>query len=190
MDFSISSTTISIFFDEAFELDDVVENPTVVEELEIVDAPYDIEHNVEFAESLLEDRPELTEMFRNGEFFEQGNNEHGFEGTCGETTQANTLNKLLGTNEITENDVLNIAIDKNLCEVDVLDPENSGGSDQGNVKKMHIKLLFFAVFSALSSHGKFAVLLGKATVFWYNGNIRNRRKKQWQTVPKISSSVS
>ena len=114
--------------DEAFELDDVVENPTVVEELEIVDAPYDIEHNVEFAESLLEDRPELTEMFRNGEFFEQGNNEHGFEGTCGETTQANTLNKLLGTNEITENDVLNIAIDKNLCEVDVLDPENSGGT--------------------------------------------------------------
>lgn len=114
--------------DEAFELDDVVENPTVVEELEIVDAPYDIEHNVEFAESLLEDRPELTEMFRNGEFFEQGNNEYGFEGTCGETTQANTLNKLLGTNEITENDVLNIAIDKNLCEVDVLDPANSGGT--------------------------------------------------------------
>ena len=114
--------------DEAFELDDVVENPTVVEELEIVDAPYDIEHNVEFAESLLEDRPELTEMFRNGEFFEQGNNEHGFEGTCGETTQANKLNKLLGTNEITENDVLNIAIDKNLCEVDVLDPANSGGT--------------------------------------------------------------
>ena len=114
--------------DEAFELDDVVENPMVVEELEIVDAPYDIEHNVEFAESLLEDRPELTEMFRNGEFFEQGNNEHGFEGTCGETTQANTLNKLLGTNEITENDVLNIAIDKNLCEVDVLDTANSGGT--------------------------------------------------------------
>ena len=28
------------------------------------------------------------------------------------------------------------------------------------------------------------------SVFWYNGNIRNRRKKQWQTVPKISSSVS
>jgi hypothetical protein len=55
---------------------------------------------------------------------------------------------------------------------------------------MHIKLLFFAVFSALSSHGKSAVLLGKTTVFWYNGNIRNRRKKQWQTVPKISSSVS
>ena len=114
--------------DEAFQLDDVVENPTVVEELENVEAPYDIEHNVEFAESLLEDRPELAEMFRNGEFFEQGNNEHGFEGTCGETTQANTLNKLLGTNEITENDVLNIAIDKNLCEVDVLDPANSGGT--------------------------------------------------------------
>jgi hypothetical protein len=55
---------------------------------------------------------------------------------------------------------------------------------------MHIKLLLFAVFSALSRSGKFAVLLGKATVFWYNGNIRNRRKKQWQTVPKISSSVS
>jgi len=55
---------------------------------------------------------------------------------------------------------------------------------------MHIKLLFFAVFSALSSPGKSAVLLGKTTVFWYNGNIRNRRKKQWQTVPKISSFVS
>jgi hypothetical protein len=55
---------------------------------------------------------------------------------------------------------------------------------------MHIKLLFFVVFSALSSPGKSAVLLGKTTVFWYNGNSRNRRKKQWQTVPKISSSVS
>jgi hypothetical protein len=55
---------------------------------------------------------------------------------------------------------------------------------------MHIKLLLFAVFSALSRSGKSAVLLGKATVFWYNGNIRNRREKQWQTVPKISSSVS
>ncbi|WP_412420599.1 hypothetical protein [[Ruminococcus] torques] len=58
------------------------------------------------------------------------------------------------------------------------------------MKKMHIKLAFFAVFSALSSLGKSAVLLGKVPVFWYNGNIRNRRKKQWQTVPKISSSVS
>jgi hypothetical protein len=55
---------------------------------------------------------------------------------------------------------------------------------------MHIKLLFFTVFSALSSLGKSVVLLGKTTVFWYNGNIRNRREKQWQTVPKISSSVS
>lgn len=44
------------------------------------------------------------------------------------------------------------------------------------MKKMHIKLAFFAVFSALSSLGKSAVLLGKVPVFWYNGNIRNRRK--------------
>ena len=35
---------------------------------------------------------------------------------------------------------------------------------------MHIKLLLFAVFSALSRSGKSAILLGKATVFWYNGN--------------------
>ena len=46
------------------------------------------------------------------------------------------------------------------------------------MKKMHIKLAFFAVFSALSSLGKSAVLLGKVPVFWYNGNIRNRRKKR------------
>jgi hypothetical protein len=58
------------------------------------------------------------------------------------------------------------------------------------MKKMHIKLAFFSVFSALSSLGKSAVLLGKVPVFWYNGNIRNRRKKQWQTVLKISSSMS
>ena len=95
---------------------------------EDTDSNIDIEHNDEFTELLLEERPDLAEMFENGEFYEQGNNEYGFEGTCGETTQANTLNSLLGTNEITENDVLSVAIDKNLCEVDNLDPANSGGT--------------------------------------------------------------
>ena len=96
---------------------------------EDTDSNIDIEHNDEFTELLLEERPDLAEMFENGEFYEQGNNEYGFEGTCGETTQANTLNSLLGTNEITENDVLSVAIDKNLCEVDNLDPANSGGTN-------------------------------------------------------------
>ena len=114
--------------EESFEENEVSVTFPTIEEIENADVPYDIQHNVEFSEALLEERPELAEMFENGEFFEQGNNEHGFEGTCGETTQANTLNKLLGTNEITENDVLNIAIDKNLCKVDILDPANSGGT--------------------------------------------------------------
>ena len=99
--------------------------PEIIED---TDSYIDIEHNDEFTELLLEERPDLAEMFENGEFYEQGNNEYGFEGTCGETTQANTLNSLLGTNEITENDVLSVAIDKNLCEVDNLDPANSGGT--------------------------------------------------------------
>lgn len=89
---------------------------------------FNIEHNTDFIESILEERPELAEMFEHGEFFEQGNNEYGFDGTCGETTQANTLNHLLGITEITENDVLNVAIDNNLCEVNLLDPTNSGGT--------------------------------------------------------------
>ena len=44
----------------------------------------------------------------------------------------------------------------------------------------------FGTFKAQKS----SVLLGSSPVFWYNKDIKNRRKKQWLTVPKISSSVS
>ena len=57
-------------------------------------------------------------------------------------------------------------------------------------KKDAHKTLVFCIFSELQESGKSAVLLGKATVLQYNGNIRNRREKQWQTVSKVSSSVS
>ena len=77
-----------------------------------------------FESIVIEKNPEYYES---GKFFEQGINENGFEGTCGPTSQANAINVLLGTNELTENKVLGIAINNDLCCTD-LAPIDCGGT--------------------------------------------------------------
>lgn len=66
----------------------------------------------DFEQSVLEGKPDFYES---GSFYEQGINEFGYQGTCGPTSQANALNELFDTNEFTENKVLNVAVDNNLC---------------------------------------------------------------------------
>lgn len=78
----------------------------------------------DFENSVLEGKPDFYDT---GSFYEQGINEFGYQGTCGPTSQANALNKLLDTNEFTENKVLNVAVDNNLCNMDS-SPENCGGT--------------------------------------------------------------
>ena len=56
------------------------------------------------------------EFYETGSYYEQGVNEFGYQGTCGPTSQANAINQLLGTNELTENKVLSVAIDNDLCQ--------------------------------------------------------------------------
>ena len=61
-------------------------------------------------------------------FYEQGDNAFGFEGTCGPTSVANSMNRLLGENRFTENDVLTQAVQENLCFCESDDPLECGGT--------------------------------------------------------------
>lgn len=90
----------------------------------------------DFEQSVLQGRPDFYET---GSFYEQGINEYGFEGTCGPTSQANALNALLGTNEFTENKVLSVAVDNNLCSVDS-SPENCGGTTTEQFMDLYDKM--------------------------------------------------
>ncbi len=66
----------------------------------------------DFEQNTLLEKPDFYET---GTFYEQGVNEFGYAGTCGPTSQANAINTLLGTNEMTENKVLTMAVNNNLC---------------------------------------------------------------------------
>ena len=90
----------------------------------------------DFEKSILENKPDFYES---GSFYEQGINEFGYEGTCGPTSQANALNKLFGTNEFTENKVLSVAIDNNLCSIDS-SPENCGGTTADQFMDLYDKM--------------------------------------------------
>ncbi len=90
----------------------------------------------DFEQSVIETNPEF---YDSGEFLEQGVNKHGFEGTCGETTQANTLNKLLGTNEFTEDKVLDVALDNDLCFSEG-DPASCGGTTTEQFMDLYDKM--------------------------------------------------
>ena len=84
--------------------------------MKIEDPDYIIPRDYDsFEQSIMEQKPEFKDYYDNGAFYDQGANEYGFEGTCGPTSQANAINRLLGTNELTENKVLTIAIDNDLC---------------------------------------------------------------------------
>ena len=59
---------------------------------------------------------------------EQGQNDLGYEGTCGPTTISNSLNTLFGGSEYNENSVLHAAVDNGLCSTDI-DSAVAGGVD-------------------------------------------------------------
>lgn len=69
----------------------------------------------DFEQSVLRSNPEFYET---GSYYTQGVNSRGFEGTCGPTSQANAINKLLDSKDLTENKVLDIAVENNLCNLD------------------------------------------------------------------------
>ncbi|MBR2176946.1 MAG: hypothetical protein IJ861_08380, partial [Clostridia bacterium] len=91
----------------------------------------------EFEDLVKVDAPEYYES---GSFYDQGINEYGFEGTCGPTSQANAINALLGTNEITENKVLTVAVENELCETDSMDPADNGGTGTEDFMKLYEKV--------------------------------------------------
>lgn len=90
----------------------------------------------DFEQSVLEGKPDFYES---GSFYEQGINEFGYQGTCGPTSQANALNELFDTNEFTENKVLNVAVDNNLCSMDS-SPENCGGTTTKQFMELYDKM--------------------------------------------------
>ena len=90
----------------------------------------------DFENSVLEGKPDFYDT---GSFYEQGINEFGYQGTCGPTSQANALNKLFDTNEFTENKVLNVAVDNNLCNMDS-SPENCGGTTTEQFMELYGKM--------------------------------------------------
>ena len=67
-----------------------------------------------------------ADFYESGSFYTQGINEYGYTGTCGETSMANTMNRVLGTNEYTENKVLDVAVQEGLCDTSSF--EDSGGT--------------------------------------------------------------
>lgn len=90
----------------------------------------------DFEQSVLEGKPDFYES---GSFYEQGINEFGYQGTCGPTSQANALNELFDTNEFTENKVLNVAVNNNLCSIDS-SPENCGGTTTEQFMELYDKM--------------------------------------------------
>lgn len=80
-----------------------------------------------------------TDVLDEGAFFTQGNNEYGYEGTCGPTSIANSLNCLTGTSEYSENGVLSFAIENQLCEI-TDDPANSGGTTTEQFMEIYDKI--------------------------------------------------
>ena len=90
----------------------------------------------DYEKSILEGKPNFYDT---GAFYEQGINEFGYEGTCGPTSQANALNQLFDTNDYTENKILKIAVDNNLCSMDS-SPENCGGTTTEQFMELYDKI--------------------------------------------------
>lgn len=79
---------------------------------------------------------EKPEFYESGLFFEQGINEYGYQGTCGPTSQANAINKVLGTNEFTENKILSIAVDNQICATNGF-PEECGATTTEQMMELY-----------------------------------------------------
>ena len=67
--------------------------------------------------------------------YEQGKNDYGYMGTCGPTSIANSLNRITGTSDFTENGVLSDAVESNLCHVST-DPHSCGGTGTSQVVEL------------------------------------------------------
>ncbi len=89
-------------------------------------------------EQAIED--EIPGFYDSGEFYEQGVNSYGFNGTCGPTSGANALNQLFDTNEFSEEKVLDIAVNNNLCETGSLDPNSNGGTTTEQLMEVYEKI--------------------------------------------------
>ena len=74
---------------------------------------------------------EKTAMFENVSYH-QGQNDFGARGTCGPTSIANSLNRVTGTSDYTENAVLHNAMDNDLCSKS-WNPNAMGGTTTDNV---------------------------------------------------------
>ena len=85
-------------------------------------------------------KADVPEYYESGSFYDQGINEYGFEGTCGPTSQANAINALFGTNEMTENKVLTVAVENELCETGSIDPADNGGTGTEDFMKLYEKV--------------------------------------------------
>ncbi len=113
--------------------------PPVTVETADIPAPEDVipperELN-EYELSVVQDRPGFYDT---GTFYEQGINELGYTGTCGETSMANTMNRVLGTNEFTENDVLHVAVQEGLCDTTSL--SDSGGTTTSQFMELYERM--------------------------------------------------
>ena len=103
----------------------------IVNNIENLDREYD-----DFERSVIDTNPDFYET---GSFYQQGINEFGYQGTCGPTSQANAINELLGTNELTENKVLSVAIDNNLCQTHG-DMDSCGGTSTEQFMDLYDKM--------------------------------------------------
>lgn len=91
-------------------------------------------------QNIMDEGPETdADAIGEGAFFTQGNNEYGYEGTCGPTSIANTLNRLLESSGYSENDVLTFAVENQLCETNG-DPASSGGTTTEQFMEIYDKL--------------------------------------------------
>lgn len=77
-----------------------------------------------FDETIRADSPWF---YKHGEFSMQGINQYGYTGTCGEAALANALNHIFSTSYYTENMLVKMAVDHNLCTTDGDIKENLGG---------------------------------------------------------------
>jgi len=90
----------------------------------------------DFEQSVMLDNPDFYEA---GSFYQQGLNEYGYQGTCGPTSQANAINEVLGTNEFTENKILDTAVENGLCNISDF-PEDCGGTTTEQFMELYDKV--------------------------------------------------
>ena len=134
---SLSDDAVIENFDSEQGFNDTYEVPGSLNSFEDIDSDSFVREYDDFEQKVLSIAPDFYET---GQFYEQGVNDLGYEGTCGPTSQANAINTLLGTNEMTENKVLHIAVDNNLCEVGEIRPADNGGTSTDQFMELYNKV--------------------------------------------------